>query len=936
MEFEDSKESVTFTPKNYPMRHVLALSSLFFVFLATVQGQNRLSTSGQAIVNEDQDTIILRGMGLGGWMLQEGYMLQTSGFANPQWEIRELIAETIGEEATDEFYDAWLQNHVQKSDIDSMKSWGFNSVRLPLHYNLFTLPIEEEPVQGENTWLEIGFELTDSLVSWCKQNELYVVLDLHAAPGGQGYDAAISDYDTSKPSLWQSEENRDKMVALWQRLAEIYADEDWVAGYDLLNEPNWDLPGNTAMRALYEEVTDSIRTVDSDHIIFIEGNWWANDFTGLTPPWDENLVYSPHKYWSTNTVETMQWVTSMRNEHNVPLYLGESGENSNVWFRDAIRLLEDLGIGWAWWPLKKVDNISAILSIPKSDDYQALLNYWSGNGPAPTVESATATMMELAESLKTENCEFKPDVVDAMFRQVYSDEIRPFKEVQSIPGVVFATDFDLGVVGSAYSDTKTANYHVSTGNYTEWNTGWSYRNDGVDVQPSSDDVNSNGYNVGWLATDEWMKYSVDVEVSGLYDVELRVAAGADDGTFHFEMDGADISQPLSVANSGGWDNWTTIVLEDVILYDGESTLTFYMDQAGFNLSSFEFLYSGVSPEDAAHAFISSKTLNYTQIEMTVNKPIESPLVSAPGGFEVFINGESVGFDAIALDAENNRTVIFDMTEPLLGTDIIKISYNGQAVQAEDGTLLEAFQQEDVLNTLDVVHEIPGRIEAESYSYQSGVELESTSDAGGGQNVGYLDAGDILEYQVEVTKSGFYTVDFRTASQDGSGSVLVRLVRDNGQVIYVCQADFEPTGGWQDWSTSTETANLDTGSYTLRVQITDAPFNMNWIQFNYDEVEEEEEEEEEEIDFGFAFNSVITYPNPAAGEITIAFASFLSQDLGLSIYDARGRPVYGEVFQNVSRLEVPLDLSDLSMGLYHVFVERENGEIEVGRFVKASK
>jgi hypothetical protein len=442
--------------------------------------------------------------------------------------------------------------------------------------------------------------------------------------------------------------------------------------------------------------------------------------------------------------------------------------------------------------------------------------------------------------------------------------------------------------------------------------------------------------VGWLATDEWMKYSVDVEMSGLYDVELRVAAGADDGTFHFEMDGADISQPLSVANSGGWDNWTTIVLEDVILYDGESTLTFYMDQAGFNLSSFEFLYSGVSPEDAAHAFISSKTLNYTQIEMTVNKPIESPLVSAPGGFEVFINGESVGFDAIALDAENNRTVIFDMTEPLLGTDIIKISYNGQAVQAEDGTLLEAFQQEDVLNTLDVVHEIPGRIEAESYSYQSGVELESTSDAGGGQNVGYLDAGDILEYQVEVTKSGFYTVDFRTASQDGSGSVLVRLVRDNGQVIYVCQADFEPTGGWQDWSTSTETANLDTGSYTLRVQITDAPFNMNWIQFNYDEVEEEEEEEEEEIDFGFAFNSVITYPNPAAGEITIAFASFLSQDLGLSIYDARGRPVYGEVFQNVSRLEVPLDLSDLSMGLYHVFVERENGEIEVGRFVKASK
>jgi hypothetical protein len=91
-----------------------------------------------------------------------------------------------------------------------------------------------------------------------------------------------------------------------------------------------------------------------------------------------------------------------------------------------------------------------------------------------------------------------------------------------------------------------------------------------------------------------------------------------------------------------------------------------------------------------------------------------------------------------------------------------------------------------------------------------------------------------------------------------------------------------------------------------------------------------------VTYGFAFNNIVTFPNPAADQITIAFGSYLSQDLGLSIYDSRGRPVYGEVFQNVSMLEVPLDLSELAMGLYHVFVEKENGEIEVGRFVKASK
>lgn len=217
-------------------------------------------------------------------MVQEGYMLQTAGFANPQHEIRATIEELIGETNTDAFYDAWLANHVRRADIDSMKAWGFNSVRLPMHYNLFTLPIEEEPIAGQQTWLNKGFELTDSVISWCAQNEMYVILDLHAAPGGQGQDAGISDYDPTKPSLWESDANQDKMVALWQRLAERYADEPWVAGYDLLNEPNWPLPGNVAMRNLYERATDSIRTVDSMHMLIIEGNWFANDFTGLPPP----------------------------------------------------------------------------------------------------------------------------------------------------------------------------------------------------------------------------------------------------------------------------------------------------------------------------------------------------------------------------------------------------------------------------------------------------------------------------------------------------------------------------------------------------------------------------------------------------------------------------------------------------------------------------
>ncbi|MCX6333185.1 MAG: cellulase family glycosylhydrolase [Bacteroidia bacterium] len=377
--------------------------------------QGYLKVNGQEIVNGKGEKVMLRGIGLGGWMLQEPYMLQLSKVAGTQTEIRAKITDLIGAENTEKFYSAYRKNAITKRDIDSLKAWGFNSIRLPMHYNLFTLPVEKEPVAGGNTWLKEGFELTDSLLKWCRQNEIWLILDLHAAPGGQGNDRPIADVDTLKPQLWESEANRAKTIALWKILARRYAKEKWIGGYDLINETNYKMQGNQPLLDLYLSITDEIRKADKKHIIFIEGNQFANDFTGLTPPWDDNMVYSFHKYWNPTTIETIQKYLRLREENDIPLWMGESGENNNEWYRGAVTLFESNNIGWAWWTIKKIGSKSGLMNVKRPKGYQEVIDFWAGKGPRPSESQAVTTFMELAENMKLENCEINYDVLKALF-----------------------------------------------------------------------------------------------------------------------------------------------------------------------------------------------------------------------------------------------------------------------------------------------------------------------------------------------------------------------------------------------------------------------------------------------------------------------------------------------------------------------------------------
>ena len=796
------------------------------LFLAThlIYSQN-LSTLGPYLKDDNSNNVILRGINLGGWMLQEPYLFQFTGAADSQHEFKEKLVEFIGQENTDNFYNAWYENFITQGDVDSLASHGYNSIRLPMHYNLFTLPIQDEPVSGENTWLDLGFSMVDNLLDWCESNNMYLILDLHAAPGGQGFGSDINDYNPNLPSLWESEENKNKTIALWGKLAERYSDEPWIGGYDLLNETHWDLAENE-LRNFYIDVTNEIRQHDQNHVIFIEGNGYANDFSGLTPPWDDNMVYSFHKYWSFN--DSLDWVTWIRNEYSVPLWMGEGGENSNQWFTEAIKVFEENYIGWAFWPWKKLESISAPYAIPTNSNYQSLINYFRGESSAPSIENAVSGLMQLAEDSHISNNRFQKDVVDAMIRQVNSNETLPFNGQNNIPGILYASDYDLGAMNYAYSDSDYATYHINTDNFQAWNQGWQYRNDGVDIENSSD-TDGNGFQVGFTSEDEWLIFSVEIQESGFYNIVTRYASTSS-GIFSMELDGIPIVDNIILYNTGSYSNFVNKLTQGIYLPEGTFKLKMKMVTGGYNLSTVNFDISEEIPEFSIEYAEAQEDLS--TILLLLNQPLDTDQGIDSSHFGVFVNSEEVSISDIEISEENPQVIYISLDEEYNFLDDISVSfYQESELESIFSEFLIPFSQFPVYNNVSERIIIPGIVEAEDYIYQEGLSTEETSDTNGGLNIGYTDVGDFADYLVLVTETGDYDINFRAASENQSGSILLQLI-DGSNIQNLTQISLPITGGWQTWETVSATTNLSEGSYKLRLKVIQSGFNLNWIEFDF--------------------------------------------------------------------------------------------------------
>jgi len=373
-----------------------------------------LHTSGQDIVNESGNKVYLKGVGLGNWMLPEGYMWLFGGAGDRPRKIEKVISDLIGDEKANEFWKNYRRDYITEADIKRIAELGFNSVRPALNSRLF-LTESENPV-----YVEEGFQLLDNLIQWCKKYKIYVIIDMHGAPGGQT-GQNIDDSPNNLPELFIEPKYQDQLVNLWLKIVDKYKDEPVVAAYDLLNEP---LPKNTGaadkykhlLVPLYQRLTAEIRKIDSKHMITLEGFDWSNDWSLFDKPFDNNTFYQFHYYcWANpDNLGSIDEYLIKRKQLNTPIWVGETGEQDNTIYWATSQLLKHNNIGYSFWPYKRMSTKKpSLITIKKPIDWDLIVAYTEGKDK-PSADISEKILNEFLENIKLENCEFFEDVCNAI------------------------------------------------------------------------------------------------------------------------------------------------------------------------------------------------------------------------------------------------------------------------------------------------------------------------------------------------------------------------------------------------------------------------------------------------------------------------------------------------------------------------------------------
>lgn len=378
-----------------------------------------VTVQGPDLIKPDGSKLFIMGTNLGNWLNPEGYMFGFNKVNSPRF-INEMLCQLVGPDATAEFWAQFKDNYITRKDIEFIASTGSNTIRLPFHYKLFT----DEDYMGL-TANQDGFARVDSVINWCRDNNLYVILDMHDAPGGQTGDNIDDSY--GYPWLLESEKSQQQFCDIWRNIADRYKNEPVILGYDIINEPiapyfeNVDSL-NALLEPLHKRVVKAIREVDNNHIVLIGAPQWNGNFKPFKDStYDDKLMYTCHRYGGPATKEAINNFISFRDSVNLPMYMGEIGHNTDQWQADFCNAMKEANIGYTFWPYKKLDG-SCFAAIERPADWQIIVDFAEASRESyakirearPDQQKAIEVLNAFIENAKFENCKPQTSYINSL------------------------------------------------------------------------------------------------------------------------------------------------------------------------------------------------------------------------------------------------------------------------------------------------------------------------------------------------------------------------------------------------------------------------------------------------------------------------------------------------------------------------------------------
>ena len=277
-------------------------------------------------------------------------------------------------------------------------------------------------------------------------------------------------------------------------------------------------------------------------------------------------------------------------------------------------------------------------------------------------------------------------------------------------------------------------------------------------------------------------------------------------------------------------------MSGLVLNAGLQEIKIHFDSnSAVYISSIDFVKVGEISQ-ANFSSVSAKTgSDEKSIELYLNQNLdENSIANSKDEFTITVDGESVSINSLSYNDEKSRTLIVNLVDNLLFDQEILISYSGESVLSKTNKPLQKFTNLSVLNNLEARYVLPAKIQAEDYVNMLGISVESTSDTGGGSNIGYTHKDDYAEYKIYNDERRKFTVDFRIASNSDAGEISLDLVEEStGRFITIMDKLTLPvTNDWQSWTTITKNLSEDIrkGVHIIRLNIHKGGFNMNWMDF----------------------------------------------------------------------------------------------------------